>query len=94
MLLDINMPGGGIFATQTIRDVAPAVRLIILTGSDADDHVLDTLKAGAHAYLLKGVMTRELIDVLHLVQAGQSYVSPILAAGLLREISKAAPVQR
>jgi DNA-binding NarL/FixJ family response regulator len=89
MLLDINMPGGGVYATQIIKEIAPTVRLVILTGSDEDEYVLDALKAGAQAYLLKGIMARELIEVLHLVQAGQSYVSPILAAGLLRGISKA-----
>lgn len=93
MLLDINMPGGGMFAMQTIREVAASVRLVILTGSDDDEYVLDAFKAGAQAYLLKGVMARELIDVLHLVQAGQSYVSPVLAAGLLREMSQEAPAQ-
>lgn len=90
MLLDINMPGGGIQATQAIKDSAPATRLVILTGSDNDEHVFETLKAGANAYLLKGVLTRELIEVLHLVVAGQSYVSPVLAAGLLREVSQSA----
>ncbi len=93
MLLDMNMPGGGVYATQAIKEAAPTVKLVILTGSDDDEFVLDALKAGAHAYLLKGVMTRELIDVLHLVQSGQSYVSPVLAAGLLRGISKPAPSQ-
>jgi DNA-binding NarL/FixJ family response regulator len=91
MLLDINMPGGGVYATQAIKAAAPGVRLVILTGADEDEYVFETLKAGAHAYLLKGVMSRELIDVLHLVMAGQSYVSPILAASLLRGVSKAAP---
>jgi two-component system nitrate/nitrite response regulator NarL len=89
MLLDLNMPGGGVSATQAIKEAAPSVKLIILTGSDEEDYVLEALKAGAQAYLLKGVMARELIEVLHLVQAGQSYVSPILAAGLLREMSNA-----
>lgn len=94
MLLDINMPGGGVYATQAIKEVAPRVKLVILTGSEEDGLVFDILKAGAQAYLLKGVRTRELIDVLHLVQAGQSYVSPILAAGLLREISTSAPSEQ
>jgi len=90
MLLDMHMPGGGTRATQAIKEIAPAVRLIILTGSEDDEDVLETLKAGADAYLLKGVMTREFIDVLHLVQSGQSYVSPVLAAGLLRGVGKPA----
>ncbi len=88
MLLDINMPGGGMFATQTIKEVASTVKIIILTGLDEDDYVLEALRAGAQAYLLKGVMSGELIDVLHLVQDGQSYVTPILAGSLLREMSQ------
>jgi len=94
MLIDMNMPGGGVYATQTIKEEVPTVKLIILTGSDDDEYVLDALNAGAHAYLLKGVMTRELIEVLHLVQSGQSYVSPVLAAGLLREINNSIPSEK
>jgi DNA-binding NarL/FixJ family response regulator len=93
MLIDIHMPGGGVHATQAIKEAAPSVKLVILTGSEDDDDVLETLKAGAHAYLLKGVMTRELLEVLHLVKNGQSYVSPVLAAGMLRGISKPVPSQ-
>ena len=88
ILLDINMPGGGVHAAQSIKQASPEIKLVILTGADDEEYVMDTLKAGAHAYLLKGVMARELIDVLHLVNSGQSYVSPVLAAGLLREMSK------
>lgn len=91
MILDINMPGGGVYATRTINELSSSIKLVILTGSDEDEYILDTFRAGAQAYLLKGVTARELIEVLHLVQAGQSYVSPILAAGLLREMSKAKP---
>lgn len=88
MLLDLNLPGGGVYATQAIKAAVPSIKLVILTGSDEEEDVLETLKAGAQAYLLKGVMARELIEVLHLVEAGQSYVSPILAASLLRGMGK------
>lgn len=91
MLLDLNLPGGGVYATQAIKAAVPSIKLVILTGSDEEEDVLETLKAGAQAYLLKGVMARELIEVLHLVQAGQSYVSPILAASLLRGMGKTTP---
>jgi len=49
--------------------------------------VLTALKAGAQAYVLKGVSARELVNILRTVQSGESYVTPTLAANLLMEIS-------
>lgn len=87
MLLDINLPGGGISATEKISIAFPVVKIIILTGSDDKDIVVSALKAGAHAYVLKGVAARELNGILHTVYAGEGYVSPSLAALLLSNIS-------
>ncbi len=95
ILLDINMPGGGgLRATQVIVALHPTIKLVILTGSDDEDDVIHLLKAGAHAYILKGVMARELLDVIHLVHAGKGYVSPTLAADMLRGMSQASPAAR
>lgn len=82
-LIDISMPGGGIEATGRIATLAPAVRVVILTASEADDDVMQALKAGAAGYVLKGVGGRELIRVLTEVATGGSYVPPAMAARLL-----------
>ena len=87
ILLDINMPGGGLTAAEAISTSYPVVKIIVLTGSDDKDVVVSALKAGAHAYVLKGVAARELNSILHTVYAGEGYVSPSLAAHLLSEIS-------
>lgn len=87
ILLDINMPGGGLKAAETISKSYPVVKIIILTGSTDEDVVVAALKAGAHAYVLKGVAARELNGILHTVYAGEGYVSPSLAAHLLSEIT-------
>ena len=87
IILDINIPGGGLNASQTICDELPDVKILILTGLPEEDLVLDALKAGAQAYVLKGVAARELISILHTVQAGERYVTPTLAASLLTQIS-------
>ncbi len=87
ILLDINMPGGGLKAAETISASFPVVKIIVLTGSDDKDIVVAALKAGAHAYVLKGVAARELNSILHTVYAGEGYVSPSLAAHLLSEIT-------
>lgn len=86
ILLDVNMPGGGLNAAETIANSFPVVKIIMLTGSADEDDVLAALKAGAHAYVLKGVAARELNTILHTVYAGEGYVTPSLAASLLSEM--------
>jgi two-component system nitrate/nitrite response regulator NarL len=88
LILDINIPGeGGIKAAETIAASFPVVKIIVLTGSDDEDNVVAALKAGAHAYVLKGVAARELNAILHTVYLGEGYVSPSLAANLLSEMT-------
>jgi two-component system, NarL family, nitrate/nitrite response regulator NarL len=87
LLLDINIPGGGLNATRLITESFPVVKIIMLTGSDGEEHVVTALKNGAKAYVLKGVATRELVKILHMVQAGEGYVTPSLAASLLSEMT-------
>jgi len=85
VLLDISMPGGGIAAAQRIAEAYPAVKIVMLTVSEQDEDVHAALKAGARGYVLKGIGGAELIQVVRDVAMGSSYVSPSLAARLLKE---------
>src|SRR5512137_2770255 len=87
IFLDISMPGGGLNAAQSIVENYPVVKIIILTGSEGEAHVMTALKTGARAYVLKGVAARELVNILHMVQSGEIYVTPTLAANLLSEMT-------
>jgi two-component system nitrate/nitrite response regulator NarL len=89
IFLDISMPGGGLNAAQEIVENYPVVKIIILTGSEEESHVMTALKTGARAYVLKGVAARELVNILHTVQSGEVYVTPTLAANLLSEMTAA-----
>lgn len=84
-LLDIGIPGSGLYAAQTIATVCPATKIIMLTASNEEDDLMAALKAGARAYILKGVPARELVSILRSVWAGAGYVPPNLAATLLTE---------
>lgn len=83
MLLDLNIPGGGINAAAAITAAAPAVKVIMLTASTDEDDLAAAMRAGAKGYILKGVAARELVGIVRSVWAGQGYVAPALAAGLL-----------
>jgi len=82
VLLDIDIPGSGM---SVIRHVVSHLntRIIILTASEDEDHVVTALKSGAHGYALKGVSARELADIIRAVRSGRGYVPPELAAHLL-----------
>jgi two-component system, NarL family, nitrate/nitrite response regulator NarL len=94
ILLDIDMPGGGLEAARIVAEEFPVTRIVVLTSSEEDDHLIGALKIGARAYILKGVAARELLRILRAVWAGESYVPPILAASLLLEMREAHSQQK
>jgi DNA-binding NarL/FixJ family response regulator len=94
ILLDIDMPGGGLEAARIVAEELPVTRIVVLTSSEEDDHLIAALKIGARAYILKGVAARELIRILRAVWAGESYVPPMLAASLLLEMREAGSQQK
>ena len=84
VLLDISMPrGGGIAALSRIMQMEAPPRVAMLTASEADDDLMQAIKLGAMGYILKGVGASELVDLVHELHAGRSYVSPGLAGRLL-----------
>ncbi len=83
MLLDVSMPGGGVETALEISKRTPYVKVIMLTVSEQEQDVQSALKAQARGYILKGVSSDELINILVDVQNGVPYISPNLAANLL-----------
>lgn len=90
MLLDVSMPGGGVNAVREIAAAYPVVKVVMLTVSEDEEDVAAALRAGARAYVLKGVAARELVSILRAVAAGEVYVTPALAASLLFEMTGSA----
>jgi DNA-binding NarL/FixJ family response regulator len=87
LLLDIDIPGGGLFAAQVVASRSPVTKIVVLTVSEEEDNLLAALRAGARAYVLKGVSGRDLITILRGVMAGEVYITPVLAASLLIEMT-------
>ena len=83
LLLDINLPGGGIETAEAIAETCPDIKVIMLTVSEQADDVQDALTAHAKGYVLKGVASDELIEILGKIHNGESYIPPNLAATLL-----------
>ncbi|HYP07285.1 MAG TPA: response regulator transcription factor [Bryobacteraceae bacterium] len=82
-LMDLQMPEmSGIDAIISIRGEFPDARIIVLTTYAGDVHVSRSIKAGARAYLLKGLLRKELVETIRAVHAGQKRLSPYIAAGV------------
>lgn len=86
LMLDISMPGGGLNALASILSAVPEQKIVMLTVSETNADVAQALKAGARGYVLKGVGSKSLSEILRDVASGQSYVSPTLSARLLSDL--------
>ncbi|CCH20638.1 response regulator [Micromonospora lupini] len=86
VLMDIRMPElDGLAATEEITadPELAAVRVLILTTFEVDEHVFRALRAGASGFLGKGVEPSELLDAIRTVAAGDALLSPRATRGLI-----------
>ena len=88
VLLDLTMPGNGLEAVSRITAAAPSARVIMLTASADEEHLLNAIKAGASGYVLKDVSADELVDIVRSIHAGHVHVAPSLSFALLQGKSK------
>lgn len=84
LLLDMNMPGGGLNAVSKISLRCSSTKTLMLTVVDDEDGVRTALRRGARGYLLKGTTSSELVKAIRVVSKGQNYVSPNFAAQLFK----------
>jgi two-component system, NarL family, response regulator len=74
-LLDLRMPKiEGVEAIRLIRASDPNAKLIILTTYDGDEDIYQGLRAGAKGYLLKDTPREQIIEAIHAVLAGRTYI--------------------
>ena len=90
ILLDNHMPGvQGVDAIAGLKEVAPQVRVMMLTVSENVQDMAAGLRTGADGYLLKTIHTEDLCDSICKVLDGDSVVSPEMMGklvGLLRDV--------
>jgi DNA-binding NarL/FixJ family response regulator len=87
VLMDINMPVlDGVEATRLILKNDESMGIIILTMYPQDEYVVEALKAGAKAYILKDTRSKELLQVIKAVHKGQAVIDPQMTTRLLDEL--------
>jgi len=84
VLMDIRMPGmDGVEATRRIVRSGSKSRVVILTTFDLDAHVVDALRAGASAFLVKDGPADSLVGAIRTVADGDAVLSPRITHRLL-----------
>ena len=90
VLLDVHLPdGGGRAVIERVAPVAPDVRFLALSVSDAAEDVIGVIRAGARGYVTKTISGPELADAIRRVAGGDAVFSPRLAGFVLDAFSVA-----
>jgi len=84
VLLDIIMSGvNGLEVLRQIKTEWPQIQVVMLTVSDADDHLFESIRYGADGYILKGVRADEFLDMLAGLSRGEAAISRKTATRLI-----------
>jgi DNA-binding NarL/FixJ family response regulator len=77
VLADLVMPEmDGQEMALELRRINPRIKIMMLTGTEVDEHVYDLVAAGIEGYVLKNIEPGELIRAIHAVIQGEAYLHP------------------
>jgi DNA-binding NarL/FixJ family response regulator len=90
VLMDIKMPNlDGIEATRRIVTENPDIKVLMLTTFEADNHVIQALKAGASGYVLKDSQPDAIVSSILAVVAGERVMASTVANRVLEMLTGA-----
>ena len=90
VLMDIKMPNlDGIEATRRIISENPKIKVLMLTTFEADNHVIQALKAGASGYVLKDSQAGAIVSSILAVVAGERVMASAVANRVLEMLTGA-----
>jgi len=92
VLMDVNMPKiDGIRAARIIKSRHPGIQVIILTVSNQHDKVVQAIRDGCSAYVLKDSPPEQLIEIVESVAEGRYFVDTTIANELLVNLVQGTP---
>ena len=91
ILMDINLPGmNGVECVRRLTQLNLKSLIMMLTVSDDDDVIFEALSSGAIGYLLKPVLSDELVKAIHEIHAGGAPMSMPIARRVVQTFKKPA----
>jgi DNA-binding NarL/FixJ family response regulator len=80
LVLDMMMPGlNGLEITRQVKKRSPKTQVVILSMHKDESYVLEALKNGAAAYVVKDSSAQELVKAVREAAADRHYLSPPLS---------------
>lgn len=84
VLMDITMPKlSGLEALRRMRDEAPEIQVVMLTVSDDDSDLLESIHSGAKGYIHKSLSAQEFLEMVSGLERGEAALSRKTAARLI-----------
>ena len=94
ILMDIDMPiMDGIDATRKIMQELPDMKIVMLTVSQEDAHLIEALQAGAKGYLLKSLSSDEFLNLLENLEKGLSPIPDVMTSRLVAHVAQTAKTE-
>lgn len=88
VLLDFVMPEmDGAETALALQSALPGLKVMLLTGIQLDDRVLDMLATGVDGYVIKDIEPDELAQAIRIVARGEAYLHPTLARQVLNRMA-------
>jgi DNA-binding NarL/FixJ family response regulator len=92
VLMDLNLPQmSGIECIRRLKDVRPAIQVIVLTVYEDSEHIFRALKAGASGYLLKRAEPEEVLNAITDAREGGAPMSSQVARRVVHSFHESAP---
>jgi len=89
IVMDIGLPViSGIEATKKIKEDTPYVKVIAITSHIDKDEAMESLVAGANAYVNKDINMKYLKMIIETVNKGAVWISPLIGKTILSESIK------
>lgn len=80
LVVDLMMPGlTGLEVTRRVRKESPDTQVVVLSMHASEPYVLEALRNGAAAYVLKNSQSAHLVQAVREAAAGRRYLSPTLS---------------
>jgi DNA-binding NarL/FixJ family response regulator len=92
LLVDLGLPdGSGIDVIRHAHERLPQCDVMVCTIFGDEAHVLQSIEAGAHGYLLKDSPSGTIAEEIRLLRSGGSPISPLIARLVLGRLRPALP---
>ncbi len=90
VLMDYRLPDGtGVEATRAIKARWPSARVVMLTGIDDDETLLESIQAGADGYLTKDRALEDVVSTVRAAYAGATLLPRSVIVAIARRVAEA-----